>query len=267
MFPRQVQNKVAAADRRKSAALSQIRDLSTALTCDPSDFRVSTMNIMVRLSICRVSLDRIRAMFDKQVGNLKHIADACFRNDVKLQTDHEFNNCLIVKYRVDDGQKKKRTIAIKLFVNGTLQVSGCRHVQDALMNGQSMCRFLENVCDVACGTYTVVDFDVHMVNCNFTIGAAARNALGINLSKLYSEVQQRCNLFQRYDASNHAGLIISICPQKSQTPVTVMVFANGNVIITGFKDWPELVEAFTKIVRLVDDSFENIVYPLPLSCS
>lgn len=259
MFTRAVQNKLYASNRDKSQALHSIQTIDMSLqNCVPKGFCISTMNIMVRLSIQRVSLDRVRELFDDD--GTKLIADECFKTNTLLQKDHEFNNSVIVKYvlgdtAVSENRKKKRTIAIKLFVNGTLQISGCKKVEDALMNGQLMCRFLERIGGVECGTYTVVDFEVHMVNCNFSLGEKNKY---INLAKLNVEIQKRCKLFQRYDASNHAGLIISVRSQTSQSAITVMIFANANVIITGFKDWRELVYAYDTVLKLVDDCY-NVV--------
>ena len=225
---------------------------------------VSTMNIMVCLSVKKISLNRVKVLFDDEAT--KTIADRSFAADVQLQKDHEFNNSVIVKYKKEIGEpcdtkelrRQFRTIAIKVFVNGTLQISGCRSIDDALMNGQLMCRFLEALGGEEIGTYTVTDFDVHMVNCNFSLGPRKC----VVLTKLHQMIEQRYKLFQRYDASNHAGLIITMMSKKSPSDsVTVMVFANANIIITGFKTWSEMVDSYTTIMRIFDEC-SNVIMTL-----
>jgi TATA-box binding protein (TBP) (component of TFIID and TFIIIB) len=259
MFSAVVRKKVAASNRHKQDALRHIAEIDAALTrvCQPDSFCISTMNVMVSLSVKRVCLEKVKELFDD--SSTKIIADACFKTNVSLQKDHEFNNSVIVKYRIKNdvkpGKNKTRTIAIKLFVNGTLQISGCKCVEDALMNGQLMCRFLESISQTDCGLYTVVDFTVHMVNCNFSFG----DGKFVNLAKLHEQIRTRYQLFQRYDANNHAGLIVTlmsqVCPADS---VTVMIFSNANIIITGFKFWQELVDAYGVILRIFDDC-NNII--------
>jgi TATA-box binding protein (TBP) (component of TFIID and TFIIIB) len=257
MFARTVTRKLAAAHRDRADALADIRRIDEALQhcARPSTFSISTMNIMVCLSISEVSLAKVKRLFEDE--ETKALADGCFRTSVTLQTDHEFNNCLIVKYH--DGEtngRKKRTIAIKLFVNGTLQVSGCRTVDEALMNGQLMCRFLEGISDAETGCYTVVDFDVHMINCNFGLGAGRC----LNLPRLHAAIQRQYKLFQRYDSANHAGLIITLMSNVSpNSSVTLMVFANANIIITGFKYWSELVQSYRTIMRILDECHSQVI--------
>lgn len=264
MFSHVVRKKVSIANSSKKDALKQIDEIDACLkhVCKPDSFCISTMNVMVSLSVNKVCLETVKILFDD--SETKVIADDCFKTNVSLQKDHEFNNSVIVKYMTKNDSKttksKFRTIAIKLFVNGTLQISGCKSVEDALMNGQLMCRFLECISHTECGLYTVVDFTVHMINCNFCFGEGKF----INLAKLYAQIKNRYQLFQRYDANNHAGLIVTLMSQVSSADsVTVMIFSNANIIITGFKFWQELVDAYRVILRIFDECNDIIIMQHP----
>jgi TATA-box binding protein (TBP) (component of TFIID and TFIIIB) len=258
MFAPKVQDKFRKSCRRKAQAMTAIAEINKNLVncLPPTKFGISTMNIMCCLSVKRVNLAVIKELFNDP--DTKVVADESFNNTcVQLQSDHEFNNSVIVKYRYQDAV----TIAIKLFVNGTLQISGCRCVEDALLNGQLMCRFLERMSDVETGTYTVVDFEVHMSNSNFELGIPG---CLIDLAKLHDYINSNYRLFQRYDISNHAGLIITkMSTVASSSSITIMVFNNAQTIITGWKDWAELVDAYGTILSIVDESYEQVVRVSP----
>lgn len=250
MFARKVRDKYREFVRLKNRCMKSIQTIDSSLSnCNaPDKFGVSTMNVMCCLSIERVNLVKVKALFDDVAT--KKMADEAFNTNVQLQKDHEFNNSIIVKYKYETV-----TIAIKLFVNGTLQISGCRCIEDALLNGQLMCRFLERMSGRETGTYTVVDFDVHMVNCNFVLGVTGT----IDLGMLYNHINKNYRLFQRYDVSNHAGLIVTkMSPISSTSSITIMVFNNAQCIITGWKKWEELVDAYNTILFIVDEAFEKI---------
>ena len=244
MFSRCVRQKLHEAKRSFVAAMEEVDDINQKIVqCPrPEAITISTMNIEVCLNVTKVSLTNIKALMEQE-ANMAH-ARTCFSEDVILQKDREFNNSLIIKFR----DSADRTIAIKLFVNGRLQVSGCKLIEDALMHGQKMCRFLEILSNTDTGSYTVIDFDVHMINCNFCLGSGTF----VNLARM-SAVAKSCNYYERYDANNHAGLIISLSsPVSNCNCITVMVFSNANVIMTGFRYWKEMVDAYGKIVNLFD---------------
>lgn len=250
MFATRVKDKYRDFMRLKTRCMKSISTINKSLSnCrPPQKFGISTMNVMCVLSIERVNLGKIKSLFDDE--DTKTMADEAFKTNVHLQKDHEFNNSIIVKYKYETV-----TIAIKLFVNGTLQISGCRCIEDALLNGQLMCRFLERMSNMETGMYTVVDFDVHMVNCNFILGVPG----SINLSMLYNYINHNYRLFQRYDVTNHAGLIVTkMSPIASTSSITIMVFNNAQCIITGWKKWEELVDAYNTILFIVDEAFEKI---------
>lgn len=251
MFASKVESKYRHFVKMEKVCLTAIGDINQSLVKSkpPSKFGISTMNVMCSLSIKRVDLGKIKQLFDDD--NTKTMADESFNTNVQLQKDHEFNNSIIVKYKYETV-----TIAIKLFVNGTLQISGCRCIDDALLNGQLMCRFLEQMANEDTGVYTVVDFDVHMVNCNFVLGVPGGM---IDLGKLYDFINQNYRLFQRYDVSNHAGLIITKMSKVStSSSITIMVFSNAQCIVTGWKQWEELADAYNTILRLVEEAFDLI---------
>jgi TATA-box binding protein (TBP) (component of TFIID and TFIIIB) len=167
-----------------------------------------------------------------------------------LQIDREFNNSIVVKYEFETV-----TMAIKLFVNGNLQISGCRCVEDTLLNNHMMCRFLERTSKVEPGTYTVVDFDIHVVNINFVLGVPTL----INLAELHDHINQNYRLFQRYDLSNHVGLIITkMSCVSNASNITTMVFKNAQCIITGWKMREELVDAYNTILAIADEAYDQI---------
>jgi TATA-box binding protein (TBP) (component of TFIID and TFIIIB) len=251
MFSNKVQEKYRNFLSLRINALNSIRRIDRELRkCKPpKEVDISTMNIMCSLSLKRINLSKIKDLLsDPQTKNM---ADESFNTNVTLQIDREFNNSIIVKYEFETV-----TMAIKLFVNGNLQISGCRCVEDALLNSQLMCRFLERMSKVEPGTYTVVDFDIHMVNNNFVLGVPTF----INLAKLHDHINQNYRLFQRYDLSNHAGLIITkMSCVSNASSITIMVFSNAQCIITGWKMWEELVDAYNTILMIVDEAYDKIV--------
>lgn len=269
MYSSTVQKKLRAWRRDRSAADASIAQFNrTMVACpDPSRVGVSTMNIMVELSVSKVSLAAMKQRFDedviRRVAHERFVPDVPYDEDlhrskpvVVLQKDREFNNSVIVKYK----REKESTIAIKLFVNGKLQISGCRRIDDALANGQRMCRFLEALDGAEPGTYTVVDFDVHMINCNFRLGGD----VGINLARTHDVISDKYRLYQRYDPNTHPGLIVTIMSSKKATDsITAMIFANANIILTGFKYFSEMVDSYQTIMRIFDECGDQILLRLP----
>lgn len=229
--------------------------ISTMTVCCDLDieFRVNNIANYIDLnkdSIINISYGRNddpstnRSLFPRKKTKKKKKGKRVFYNQVSLNIMVE--------------SKKEKPINIKLFTNGSIQMTGCKSVEnviDVLSKIFNELKVVKAVIDLKqmkmvdkpfINDHTKLFLDyvdnivIGMINSNF------RYPNKIDRLKLYNQLNID-NIASKYDPSNHACVNIKYhCIDKT---ISIFVFEKGPIVITGAKNCEHIFAGYTFINR------------------
>ena len=250
----------------------------------PDDVCISTMTICCELEI-QFNVDNIAKYIELKKGDITSISygrdgdpltnrslfpkkkkNKIKKTIIKKKQKREFHNQISLNVMVVS--KKDKPVNIKLFTNGSIQMTGCKSVEnviDVLAKIFDELKTIRAIIDTK--TFTIVDkpfvnnfdvLDIRHVN-NITIGM-------INSNFKYENKIDRLKLFNllnseskecRYDPSNHAPVNIKFnCKDKS---ISIFVFEKGSILITGAKNCSHILEGYEFINKYLLTNHKKIV--------
>ena len=148
---------------------------------------------------------------------------------------------------------KEPRINIKIFKNGTIQMAGCKTINDtnivlnkliyrlseikAIVENSVIVekKFIENY-----NTITITDFNIYMINTNYTL------SLLIDREKLYKLLLLK-KIKAIYEPCIRACVIIKYTPLENnleEKEVSIFIFQEGNIIITGARSISHILSAY-----------------------
>jgi TATA-box binding protein (TBP) (component of TFIID and TFIIIB) len=165
--------------------------------------------------------------------------------------------------------KNKRRINVKVFKNGSLQMTGCRSIDDFETALNIVCNelrkkkavynkitqkiekrsYLTNYEEM--DVNKMINFKVRMINSNFNVG------IKIDREKLYELISKsttRCI----YEPCIHACVNIKYL-YKEKDIISIFVFESGSIIITGAKIKDHIVEAYKFITKVLFENYDKII--------
>jgi len=185
-----------------------------------------------------------------------------FKSTNKNSKKNFYNQNTIIIKIMDD-----RYINIKLFKNGSIQMTGCKKISDAnlavnkLINklkekltikkedGYNEITFIENP-DVL----TLTNFKIDLINSNFAINYLINKE---NLYNLLIKNNVLCRLSPIHSCVNIKYKIM--INENESTSISIFVFQTGNIIITGAKKAEHIKEAYHYIVNFLNHNKMNIM--------
>ena len=146
------------------------------------------------------------------------------------ETYRAFSNSITVLFR---------TKAIKVFVNGTLHITGCN----------KMCAAMEHVkelCDAMQWTFAPASLKILTLNTSFSIVPRRH----INLETFYKfMLREKKEAVCRYNPDIYQGLVVKLTHPYGQNMISILIFYTGTMIITGVRQCTELGYSHTYIMR------------------
>jgi TATA-box binding protein (TBP) (component of TFIID and TFIIIB) len=174
-------------------------------------------------------------------------------NEWKIKPKSGFLNCILLHKKTTTG-----TVAVKLFSNGNLHITGVRYITDALVCSQDIIQLLDNVFDI--NVYEIVDFDVQLMNSclKFTLPDKRLISLKAFHSILLDSTPHLCI----FNNDQHAGLRIKVLNEHCHK-TSIIVFESGNVLINAFVTATELFESFSLIANYIQTHSKAILNDAP----
>ena len=194
-----------------------------------------------------------------------------FYNQITIQTNH-------LEQRINK-KKKEKPINIKIFKNGNLHLTGCRHIEDfkfaikkllpVLIKGQDEIignkeehiEFVSNVSDI-----TLCNFKVRMINSNYKLDFEIdRNRL-INIVKQQSTLSNFINDFgfikcMSEATGRHSCVNLSYYFDKeinNKNKSSIFIFRTGSVVITGSKSYEQIIICHNFVEKLISNYYNEI---------
>lgn len=168
-----------------------------------------------------------------------------------------FQNQMTVEIRPNVAEFPNSKISVKIFKNGSIQMSGIKSIECCNQVLFKLIRelkkeyaiikddVLEDVNFVNEPENIKVDkFKIDMINSGFEL------KYEINRDNMYNELIKN-NIECRFEPSIHAGVNIKYIPPSSPKKVSIFVFESGNIIITGAKNIDSIIETYNYILNFI----------------
>lgn len=175
----------------------------------------------------------------------------------KDTSKNHFYNQITAVVRVDEGPAKDLNevpkINMKLFKNGSVQMSGCKSIKNINIALNKLIYKLKEIkAKIEDGVIvektfieepnkiTVKDFKIDMINSNYQVN------MQIDRAKLYNLLLKK-KIKSTYEPCIRACVIIKYVP-PSENPenkeVSVFIFQKGNIIITGARSKTHIISSY-----------------------
>lgn len=194
--------------------------------------------------------------------NQTSIAIRCF-HDEKI-----VNKRLKEKAKKDGNtfKAKIKTINIKIFKNGSVQLTGCKSIEGFYEVLKTMCQELSKVRGKPDKNFTKIEkisfiekpqnFSIKklirpriaMINSDFNLG------FSIDRNKLYSILKDISN----FEPDKHAPVNIKY-GYKNRKKLSIFVFESGAVVITGVNNSNQIKRAYNYVNNIINENFKNVV--------
>jgi TATA-box binding protein (TBP) (component of TFIID and TFIIIB) len=186
------------------------------------------------------------------------------RNIKNKKAKKNFYNQVSIVVFSDEGKK----INIKLFSNGSIQMTGCKDIVNsisALKNLFNELKKIKAVYDpihneiiekpfvkdnINLNINNITHFKIAMINSNFNIG------FKVDRDKLFEMLSNNKTTECSYDPIIHACVNIKYdCNDKT---VSIFVFESGSIIITGANNGKHILDAYNFINQLLCNNYKQI---------
>ena len=189
----------------------------------------------------------------------------------KLDKNNFYNQITIV-IRINEGETNDidtvPRINMKLFKNGSIQMSGCKSIAsinivlNKLVNKLKEIKciidnnkivekpFVEETKDLS-----ISNFKIDMINSNYQV------KMQIDRLKLYQLLQKK-KIKSSYEPCIRACVIIKFVPEMdndAQKEVSIFIFQKGNIIITGARAKSHIIASYTYINNILLTHYDEII--------
>jgi TATA-box binding protein (TBP) (component of TFIID and TFIIIB) len=230
----------------------------------PSDVAINTMTVICNMDILfnvsniakyiDLSLDGIIKISHGRTGDIltnRIIVHKKKFKKIKKNKKVFFNQ---VSLSVVIPSKKERPVNLKIFSNGSMQMTGCKHIDNAIeaiertfvelrkikaiVDPKKMCLVEKPFCSKPEELHMskVLNMEVAMIVSKFIY------PININRAKLY-ELFTKNNLEAKYDPELHASVDLKFT--SGDKKISVFIFEKGSIVITGAKTCKHILEAYT----------------------
>lgn len=239
----------------------------------PPNVSISTMTVTCKLGV-NIYLENFANLVelkDREIMSLKYGNKAEYVKSINLakkskktkaKTKKNFYNQITME--VISGYSEK-SINVKLFKNGAVQMTGCKSINDMfsvvellivklkeekaiLVNGEIIEKnFVDDV-----NKMHISNINIAMINSNFRVDYSINREI---LYNILSENGVTCS----YEPCTHACVNIKYrCPIDDKV-ISIFVFQSGSIIITGANHVNHIVSAHDYIIDVLNKNHEQVV--------
>ncbi len=187
-------------------------------------------------------------------------------------TNNPFYNQITVVIRINEGPyidiHEEPKINLKLFKNGSVQISGLKNIEYAnrALNKLIYClsqvkaKMVNNIItevqyvnDIS--KLTIKEFEIYMINSNYMVN------MMIDRSKLYALLLMK-KIKASYEKCVRACVNIKYVPpiyNNEEKDVSIFIFEKGNIIITGARNFHHVVSTYDYINNILLSHVDEII--------
>lgn len=238
----------------KLGSIIDIENIQNYLQLDNNDILTVKMNDQ-----------KIRTLLVQKIKNKRN------KIVVKKGKTQKFYNQITVVVRINndnyDDINNEKCINVKLFKNGSIQMSGCKKIEEVnrvinkliyrlkekkgklIDNEIQQIKFVENAEDI-----NVTHFKIDMINSNYQVN------LQIDRSNFYRLLLKK-KISASYEKCIRACVIIKYCPpvdNPEEKEISIFIFQKGNIIITGAKSRLQILAAYKYLNEILLEHADDI---------
>lgn len=231
----------------------------------PSNLQISTLSACSNLNtnINLVNIDNYMKLDETNIITIKYGKNIrSLENKKRKPIKKTFFNQLTMEIYSEHSSKK---INLKLFKNGSIQMCGCKAIEDCIIVLNKLISKLKNIYATIENNkiieYPFIDnfenikiksFKIILINSNYKVDYL------IKREKLYNILisnNQTC----RYEPCIHACVNIKYNLNDNNKPVSIFVFQSGNIIITGAKTLNDITKTYNFIDNILEKNKKTII--------
>ena len=234
----------------------------------PKELKISTLSVCCKLNV-DINLQNLYeyTVLDNELINSIKYSDnkktLLKKKKNKKQTKVFYNQITMSIW----SESSKKNINLKLFKNGSVQMSGCKHIIDCvnvltILNAKLITTYAvmedKKVVDVPFiidnKQICITDFKIILINSNFKIPFLIKREVLFN-------ILVKKEITCRYEPCIHACVNIKFFSNLNDTakPVSIFVFQSGNIIITGAKTIEVIPKAYEYIKGILNEHLLQII--------
>tara|TARA_B100000886_G_C20404648_1_gene484166 strand:- start:818 stop:1714 length:897 start_codon:yes stop_codon:yes gene_type:complete len=234
----------------------------------PKNIKISTISATCFLGV-NLNLPDIYKYIKLDKNKIITIKYKTFVKSLEVQKKRKkkkncFQNQMTVEIKPDLKDYPNSKVSVKIFKNGSIQMSGIKSVEavNTVLNKliKELSKQLGVIEDNAIKEINFIEnnekievskFKIDMINCGFLCGYE------INRENLYNRLLKH-NVECKYEPSIHAGVNIKYHPSDNEKKVSVFIFESGNIIITGAKNVINIMEAYNFVTDFLSLNKKDI---------
>jgi TATA-box binding protein (TBP) (component of TFIID and TFIIIB) len=195
----------------------------------------------------------------------------------KTSKPNPFYNQITIVMRIYEGDKgvtykkekdgtqtrcldKIKKINLKLFKNGSIQMSGVKNYK---YTNRALNKLIYRLSEAIDGNLefvenkeemNITDFNIYMINSNYQIN------IHVNRKKLF-DILSKKKIKSSYEKCIRACVIVKYCPtikNDEEKEVSLFIFEKGNIIITGARNLEHIVESYNYINNIIFEHVDEI---------
>jgi TATA-box binding protein (TBP) (component of TFIID and TFIIIB) len=218
----------------------------------------------------KMNKERIRTLIPDKKKNKRDNKLKIFKQDKEEKTNHFYNQITVI-IRIGYGKinewENEPKINLKLFKNGSVQMSGCKSVKNInivlnkLIYKLKMIKAKIEDSKIVEKNYiedieklNITNFKIDMINSNYKVN------LQIDRAKLFSLLLKK-KIKSSFEPCIRACVIIKYTPvvdNDELKEISIFVFQKGNIIITGARRKSHIMAAYKYINNILITHSEEI---------
>jgi TATA-box binding protein (TBP) (component of TFIID and TFIIIB) len=257
----------------------------------PSNIKISTMSASCKLNT-EINIVNIEKYLDLNINDVVRIykkrheiikslipIEKKNKRNIAKSTNNvankHFYNQITVVIRIGSGNepitdwKKEPKINLKLFTNGSIQMSGCKTVEGInIVLNKLLYRLKEEKAKInkisqlveetpfisKPQNVTINDFQIYMINANYQVKMQIDRAKLLNLL-----LKKKIKAY--FEPCIRACVVVKFIPPENnieEKEISIFIFQKGNIIITGARTRQHIISAYQYILNILVNHHNEI---------
>jgi len=217
----------------------------------------------------KINKERMRTLILNKIKPKRLRKNDKKNNDI---SKNHFYNQITVVMRVSNGYttdlNKEPKINMKLFKNGSVQMSGCKSIKNINIALNKLIfklkeikakiedgKIIEKLFIEDAPNIYISDFKIDMINSNYQVN------MQIDRNKLYNLLLKK-KIKSSFEPCIRACVIIKYTPENNNPEnkeISIFIFQKGNIIITGARSKHHIISSYNYIDNILINHKEDII--------
>uniref|UniRef100_A0A6C0EC38 TATA-box binding protein n=1 Tax=viral metagenome TaxID=1070528 RepID=A0A6C0EC38_9ZZZZ len=219
----------------------------------------------------KINKERMRTLIINKTKPVRARKNDTKAKNTDISKNHFYNQITVVmrvSYGYTPDLNKEPKINMKLFKNGSVQMSGCKSIKNInIVLNKLIIKLKEIKAKIEDGkiieklfiedlnSINIKDFKIDMINSNYQVN------IEIDRNKLYNLLLKK-KIKSSYEPCIRACVIIKYTPQNDNLEnkeISIFIFQKGNIIITGARSKQHIISSYNYINDILNNHQDDII--------